>query len=259
MPLREVSEGIATLTASCRGHVDGVVKVRVVLAESSDGQRRSLPDSESAGARLGGGGRVHCLDETTALKMHPSIQSGTFMAALKWDAASLAELLDVHCFASDGAHAHRGEPPTDDLFVEFSVSSRGGPQILQARMQPGQAYTIAVNLHTLSPEAERGSDAAKLALSQSAATLVLYRHNQPPLKMKVSDAAHADGGGGGGAFSRLFGGSGTASRQDPSWWVCATLRTTASGKTDTEVINQLADQPPDPPKLGYEGKPAAGD
>ena len=100
MPLREVSEGIATLTASCRGHVDGVVKVRVVLAESSDGQRRSLPDSESAGARLGGGGRVHCLDETTALKMHPSIQSGTFMAALKWDAASVAELLDVQLAAS---------------------------------------------------------------------------------------------------------------------------------------------------------------
>ena len=234
MPLREVSEGIATLTASCRGHVDGVVKVRVVLAESSDGQRRSFPDSESGPGpsetktsyplsethTLGGGGRVHCLDETTALKMHPSIQSGTFMAALKWDGASVAELLDVHCFASDGAHGHRGEPPTDDLFVEFSVSSRGGPQILQARMQPGQAYTIAVNLHTLSPEAERGSDAAKLALSQSAATLVLYRHNQPPLKMKVSDAAHADGGGGGGgAFSRLFGGSGAASRQDPSWWV----------------------------------------
>lgn len=260
IPLREVSEGIATLTASCRGHVDGVVKVRVLLAES-DGQRRGLPDSESAGASVGGGGRVHCLDETSALKMHPSISRGTFMAALKWDAAGVAELLDVHCFASDGAHGHRGEPPTDDLFVEFSVSSRGGPQILQARMQPGQAYTIAVNLHTLSPEAERGSDAAKQALSLSLATLVIYRHNQPPLKMKVSDAAHASGGdsGGGGAFARLFGGSGAASRQDPSWWVCATLRTTASGDTDTEVINQLADQPPTSPKRGYEGKPAAGD
>ena len=108
--------------------------------------------------------------------------------------------------------------------------------------------------------AQRGSDAAKQALSRSSATLVIYRHNQPPLKMKVPAVEkEADGSsGGGGAFSRLFGGS-RATSADLTWWVCATLRTTASGDTGTEIIDQLVAQPPRKPKLGYEGKPVEGD
>lgn len=276
VPLREVSEGVATVSVGCRGHVDAVRKVAVVpAAAGSHGGEGGGGGSAGGGAgaggestggvdesfdqSTGGGGRVRCRDDTAAIPLEPMIAAGTFMAVLTWDPQppSPVEQLDLHCLSSDGLHCHRAEPPTEEMFLEYSLASRGGPQILQSRLRPGSAYLLAVHLHTLSAEAQqKGSSPPKTALSASSATLVIHQHNSPPLRLTVPSSAHGSGGerGGAGLRSRLFGGGGVSA---PEWWACATLRVGGGDKVDVEIVNQLCDKPPEKPAAM--GKPVAGD
>ena len=238
-PLSQLAEGVATISITARGHLDGMIRVLVEKGKSEN-EPTAIP---------------------TALKLKPAIAAGTFMAVLKWDGDGPAEQLDLYCLTSSGARCHRGEPPTDELFVEFSMSSRGGPQILQGRLHPQAAYTCAVHLHShkegakadAAGSAAKGSDdARRTALSDSGATLVVYLHNQKPLKMRVpkgpTEAQHK--GGIGGAISSFFGGGGGGSGS-PTWWTCLTLRVTGQGaaaaEVEVETIDRIDDKPPGQP------------